>query len=103
MPDFKRFGLYRGSDSGSRVGTAITFLFIGLGVGALTALLLAPHSGEKTRRVLRRKYEDAMDTVEDWAEEAGDMWEKGVDYAKDTREKVTDKVGPMAKVALRRD
>jgi len=103
MADFKRFGLYRGSDSGSRVGTALTFLFIGLGVGALTALLFAPQTGEKTRKVLRRKYEDALDTVEDWADEASDMWEKGVDYAKDAKDKVADKVAPMAKAALRRD
>ena len=103
MADFKRFGLYRGSESGSRVGTALTFLFIGLGVGALTALLFAPQSGEKTRKVIRRKYENALDTVEDWADEATDMWEKGVDYAKDAKEKVTDKVAPMAKAALRRD
>lgn len=103
MADFKRFGLYRGSESGSRVGTALTFLFIGLGVGALTALLFAPQSGEKTRKVIRRKYENALDTVEDWADEASDMWEKGVDYAKDAKEKVTDKVAPMAKAALRRD
>jgi len=103
MADFKRFGLYRGSESGSRVGTAITFLFIGLGVGAITALLFAPQTGEKTRKVIRRKYEDALDTVEDWADEASDMWEKGVDYAKDAKEKVADKVAPMAKAALRRD
>lgn len=103
MADFKRFGLYRGSESGSRVGTALTFLFIGLGVGALTALMFAPQSGEKTRKVIRRKYEDALDTVEDWADEASDMWEKGVDYAKDAKERVADKVAPMAKAALRRD
>jgi len=103
MADFKKFGLYRGSDGSSRVGTALTFLFIGLGVGALTALLFAPQTGEKTRKVIRRKYEDALDTVEDWADEASDMWEKSVDYAKDAKEKVADKVAPMAKAALRRD
>lgn len=98
-----RFGLYERSDRGSQVGTALTFLFIGLGIGALSALLLAPQSGEKTRRLIRRRYDDALDTVEDWTEQAGDMWEKGVDYAKDAKEKVADKVAPMAKAALRRD
>ena len=109
MADFKRFGLYRGSDSGSRVGTALTFLFIGLGVGALTALLFAPQTGEKTRKVLRRKYEDALDTVEDWADEASDMWEKGVDSVSDLKRRGEDfasvaakKVAPVAR-ALRRD
>jgi len=103
MADFKRFGLYQGSDRGSQIGTALTFLFIGLGIGALSALLFAPQSGEKTRKIIRRKYEDAVDTVEDWTDQAGDMWEKGVDYAKDTKDKVADKVAPMAKAALRRD
>ena len=98
-----KFGLYERSSRGSQIGTALTFLFIGLGIGALSALLFAPQSGEKTRRMLRRRYDDALDTVEDWSEQAGDMWEKGVDYAKDAKEKVADKVAPMAKAALRRD
>ena len=109
MADYKRFGLYEGSDRGSQIGTALTFLLIGLGVGALSALLLAPQSGEKTRKMFRRKYEDALDAVEDWTDHAGDMWEKSVDYAKDARDRGTDyvskaaeRVGPVAK-ALRRD
>ena len=109
MADYKRFGLYEGSDRGSQVGTAITFLLIGLGVGALSALLFAPQSGKATRKQLRRKYEDALDTVEDWTEQAGDMWDKGKDYAKDAKDrgaeyvsKAADRVAPVAK-ALRRD
>ena len=109
MADYKRFGLYEGSDRGSQVGTAITFLLIGLGVGALSALLFAPQSGKATRKQLRRRYEDALDTVEDWTEQAGDMWDKGVDYAKDAKDrgaeyvsKAADRVAPVAK-ALRRD
>ncbi len=98
-----RFGVYEREERGSGVGTALTFLFIGLGIGALSALLFAPQSGEKTRKLIRRRYEDAVDTVEDWTEQAGDMWEKGVDYAKDAKERVADKVAPMAKAALRRD
>jgi len=109
MPDYKRFGLYEGSDRGSQVGTAITFLLVGLGIGALSALLFAPQSGKVTRKQLRRRYEDALDTVEDWTEQAGDMWDKGKDYAKDAKDrgaeyvsKAADRVAPMAK-ALRRD
>lgn len=109
MADYKRFGLYEGSDRGSQVGTAVTFLLVGLGIGALSALLFAPQSGKATRKQLRRRYEDALDTVEDWTEQAGDMWDKGVDYAKDAKDrgaeyvsKAADRVAPMAK-ALRRD
>jgi gas vesicle protein len=95
-------GLYERSNRGSQIGTALTFLFIGLGIGALSALLFAPQSGEKTRKMLRRRYDDALDTVDDWTEQASDVWEKGVDYAKDAKERVADKVAPMAK-AIRRD
>ncbi|HWR15831.1 MAG TPA: YtxH domain-containing protein [Terriglobales bacterium] len=109
MADYKRFGLYEGSDRGSQIGTAITFLFIGLGIGAVSALLFAPHSGDKTRKIIRRKYEDAVDSVEDWAEQAADMWEKGKDSVSDLRDrgsemarKAAEKVAPMAK-AIRRD
>jgi len=103
MADYKKFGKYEESGGGSQIGTALTFLFIGLGIGALSALLFAPQSGEKTRKMIRRRYEDAVDTVEDWTDQAGDIWEKGVDYAKDAKERVADKVAPMAKAALRRD
>ena len=109
MADYKRFGLYEGSDRGSQIGTALTFLFIGLGIGAVSALLFAPQSGDKTRKAIRRKYEDAVDSVEDWAEHAGDMWDKGVESVSDLKDrgsemarKAADKVAPMAK-ALRRD
>ena len=61
MADYKRFGLFEGSDRGSQIGTALTFLFIGLGVGALSALLFAPQTGKQTRKQLRRRYEDALD------------------------------------------
>ena len=57
-----RVGSYE-SDRSS-VGTAITFLMVGIGVGALTALLLAPKTGKQLRRDLRRRFDDARDTLE---------------------------------------
>ena len=47
MTDYERFGDYQPSERNT-FGTAITFLCIGLGVGSLVALLLAPQSGRKT-------------------------------------------------------
>jgi gas vesicle protein len=86
------------SDSGS-VGTAVTFLLIGLGAGALAGLLLAPKTGKQMRRDLQRGFDDAKDTLGDWADtakehvrEAGDrvrdVASRGVDLADDLREKV---------------
>lgn len=93
-----RSGRYE-SSGGSNVGTAITFLLIGMGAGALAALLLAPKSGKQLRRDLKRGYEDARETLEDWTDEARDrvkdakervrdVAERGVDIAEGIREKV---------------
>jgi len=54
---------------------------IGVGAGAAVALLYAPQSGEKTRRQVRRKIEDASDYVKDTAdtisERAGKVYKVG--------------------------
>jgi len=92
------FGRYESSESNS-AGTAITFLLIGLGAGALVALALAPKTGKQFRRDLKRGYNDAKETLEDWTEEAKDrvrdakerardVAERGADLAEDLREKV---------------
>jgi gas vesicle protein len=62
-------GRYESSES-SNVGTAITFLLIGLGAGTLLGMLLAPKTGKQLRRDLRRGYEDARENLGDWAEDA---------------------------------
>jgi gas vesicle protein len=84
-----RVGKYESSDSSA--GTAITFLLIGLGVGAAVGLLLAPKAGRQLRKELRRSYDDAVDTVSDWTGEAKerfkDVVEKGSDFADELRSK----------------
>lgn len=86
-----RSGDYETSDK-STVGTAITFLFIGLGAGALVALLFAPKAGKQLRKDLRRGFEDARDAMENFTEEAkervGDVMERGADWVDAAREKV---------------
>jgi gas vesicle protein len=93
-----RTGRYESSDS-SNIGTAITFLLIGLGAGALAGLLLAPKTGKQMRRDLQKGFEDAKDKVGDWADDAKDrvreagervrdVASRGVDLADDLREKV---------------
>jgi gas vesicle protein len=86
-----RFGNYESSDR-SNVGTAITFLLIGIGAGALAALILAPKTGRQFRRDLKRGYEDARDSIQDWGEEAKDrvrdVAERGASIAEDLRQKV---------------
>ncbi len=99
MDDYKTFGEYRSSEKSS-VTTALTFLFIGVGIGTIVALLFAPQSGKKMRKNLRRKYEDALDAMDDWRDQAGeyvgrgrDYIDRGRDWARDAR----DKVAPLTR------
>jgi gas vesicle protein len=84
-----RIGKYE--SSAGAVGTSVAFLFIGLGVGAALGLLLAPKSGRQMRKDLRRSYEDALETISDWSDEAKDRFdeavEKGADFADELRAK----------------
>jgi gas vesicle protein len=89
-------------ESGSTVGTAITFLLIGLGAGTVIGMLLAPKPGRQMRRDLRRGYESARETFDDWKENAKDfaedVMERGSDFADDMRDRVT----PVVKAVKRR-
>jgi gas vesicle protein len=89
-------------ESGSTVGTAITFLLIGLGAGTVIGMLLAPKPGKQMRRDLRRGYESARETFDDWKDNAKDfaeeVMERGSDFADDVRDRVT----PVVKAARRR-
>lgn len=95
-----RVGKYEVAER-NNVGTAVTFLLIGLGAGALFALMVAPKSGKQLRRDLRRRFDDARDTIEDWTEEARDraeeVMERGAEMAEDLRDAAREKVGPFAK------
>ena len=84
-----RSGRYESSE-GSHVGTAITFLLIGLGAGALAGLLLAPKTGKQLRRDLQRGYEDAKDTLGDWADEAKDRVREASDRVRDVASRGAD-------------
>ena len=92
-----RTGSYESSEGTSCAGTAVTFLLIGLGAGALVGLLLAPKSGRLLRKDIRRGYENARETIEDWKKDARDFaedaMERGAEIAEDLRERVT----PLAK------
>ena len=92
-----RIGKYRASESQSHVGTAVTFLLIGLGAGALTALLLAPKSGKQLRKDMRRKYEDAKDSFDEWKDEAKEAAEEALERGAELAEDLRDRVAPLAK------
>jgi gas vesicle protein len=101
-----KVGKYEVAESKSNAGTAVTFLMIGIGAGALIALLLAPKTGKQMRRDLRKRLDDARDSLQDWSEEAkdrlSDAVERGSDWADDLRETAREKAAPL-RSALRRD
>jgi gas vesicle protein len=106
-----RFGRYESSHD-NNVGTAVTFFLIGLGAGALAALVLAPKTGKQFRRDLKRGYEDAKETLQDWGEEARDrvrdakervrdVAERGADLAEELRDTAREKVEPLRRAINR--
>jgi hypothetical protein len=88
---FESQGDYRSSEGNLTLG--LTMLFVGLALGALTALLIAPKTGKQMRRTLRRKYEDAREAMDDLTDHAGDWIDRGSEWA----EKAKSRVAPLAK------
>lgn len=69
-----------------RLIMSVVLTGFGIGIGAIVALLLAPRSGEETRRQLGEALDQAKNKVEDAASEVGRNIREGV-------EKLGDKVG----------
>lgn len=89
-------GKYEASDR-STAGVAVTFFMIGLGAGALIGLMYAPKAGKQFRRDLRRKYDGAVETFEDWTEEAKERAGDAMEFAEEIRDAAREKVAPFAK------
>jgi gas vesicle protein len=96
-----REGKYESSE-GSQIGTAITFLLIGLGAGSLIGLLFAPKAGKQMRKELRQKYEGARETIEDWKADAQEAAEEVLERGADLADEIRDRVTPLAKSLRRR-
>lgn len=77
-----------------RTAEKIMWLLIGAGIGAGIALLYAPKTGKETRKYLRRKVEDAGDTIAETGESVLDagrgVYRKGVSAATAAAESAAD-------------
>jgi gas vesicle protein len=75
---------------------------VGVAAGAALALIYAPQTGEKTRRQLRRGYEDAADrlrsTANDVSDQAGKYFKRGKNAVSD----VVDSAQDLANAASKR-
>jgi len=89
------------SEGGRNIGTAITFLLIGLGAGAVVGMLFAPKTGRQMRRDLRRGYENARETLDEFKETARDFAEDAVERGSEFADELRDRVRPLGK-AIRR-
>ena len=63
---------------------------VGVAAGAAVALIYAPQTGAKTRRQLKRSFDDASDYVKDASEQLGDQAEKVIRRGKSVVDDVVD-------------
>ncbi|HKS74559.1 MAG TPA: YtxH domain-containing protein [Terriglobales bacterium] len=90
----KKEGTYTASGI---AGTAVAFLLIGVGIGALVGMMYAPKPGKQMRKDLRRRIDDARDTLEDWSDQARDVAEDVMERGSDFADNVRERVAPLAK------
>jgi gas vesicle protein len=66
------------------IGTKFGFLLAGIGIGAVIALLFAPHSGEETRELIGKKAGEGRDYI---AGKTRELRQQAEDYIEKTRKK----------------
>ena len=96
-----REGKYKASDGGSHLGTAIAFLLIGLGAGALLGALYSPKTGKQMRKELGRRYKGARESIDDWAEDAKDIAEEVIERGTEIVGELRERVAPLGKAVRR--
>ena len=80
------------------VAIGFALLLIGFAAGAIAAALMTPKTGKQMRRSLKRKFDDARDSMGDFREQAGDWVDKGSDLAgkaSDWADKAKERVAPL--------
>jgi gas vesicle protein len=81
--------------SDTRVEERVTLFLLGAAIGAAAALLLAPASGERTRRRLVRKGEEVadylIDTGKELVEKCEDLYERSGELAEDAARELSGK------------
>ena len=83
------------TEAGDRIG----FLLLGTALGAAAALLVAPSSGARTRRALRRKREnvtdDVVDTGKELVERCEDLYRRSGELVGDAAHELSEKYSAL--------
>ena len=85
------------SDNNNEFGAFMSGLLLGGIAGAITALLLAPQSGEETRKVILDKSLELKDKALETVEEARQKAEKAAAEARIAAQEYTQKLQNQAK------
>jgi len=83
-------------DSGFSAGKVLLSFFVGGLIGAGVALLIAPKTGEETRRMIKELAEEVKDKMEDYIDQAKGTAtayvEKGKDFVEKEKNLITKSV-----------
>ena len=85
------------SDNNNEFGAFMSGLLLGGIAGAITALLLAPQSGEETRKVIIEKSMEIKDKALETVDDARLRAEKAADDARIAAQEYTQKLQDQAK------
>ena len=85
------------SDNNNEFGAFMSGLLLGGIAGAITALLLAPQSGEETRKVIIEKSMEIKEKALETVDEARVRAEKAADDARIAAQEYTQKLQDQAK------
>ena len=81
--------------SDTRAGGRVAFFLLGAAIGAATALLIAPASGARTRRKLRRQGEEVADYLigagKELVDKCEDLCERSGDVVEDATHELSGK------------
>ena len=58
---------------------------------------MAPKTGKQLRKDIRRKYEDAKETVDDWSEDTRDAVEDLIERGTEIADEISKRVAPLSK------
>jgi gas vesicle protein len=76
------------------ISTGIGCFLAGVGIGAVVALLLAPKTGEQTRKLIAKKAEEGKDYVtsrgREFKAQAGELVEKGKELVSKQKERLAE-------------